>query len=86
MCVFRWPSCLLGLPLGVSTLVALQGALQFEAHLALVAPVRLLVSVVTHVDDHFGIVGKNLATQDIGPAPPRCGPQTASSGPPLLTW
>ena len=34
----------------------------------MVAPVRLLVRVGTHVDDHLGIVGENLATQDTGPA------------------
>ena len=32
------------------------------------APVRLLVGVGTHVDDHLGIVGKNPATEDTGTA------------------
>ena len=33
----------------------------------MVAPVQLLVGVGTHVGDHLGIVGENLATQDTGP-------------------
>ena len=59
---------LVGLLAGVSPHVELQGAFQTEALHALVAPVRLLVVVGPHGDDHIGIVGKNLATQDTGPA------------------
>ena len=46
--------------------VDLQVAFLLKALLALVAPVRLLTGVATHVDDHLGIVGKNLATLDAG--------------------
>ena len=35
---------------------------------ALVAPVRPLAGFCPHVNDHIVIIGKNLATQDTGPA------------------
>ena len=59
---------LVGLLPGVSPHVDLQPGAQTETQHALVAPIRLLDGVGTHVDDHFGIVWKNLATQDTGPS------------------
>ena len=57
-----------GLLPGVNPHVDLQATTLTEALHALVTPVGLLAGVGTHVDGHLGIVGKNLATQDTGPA------------------
>ena len=53
---------------GVNLLVDVQVAAPFEVLHAYVTPVELLTGVGTHVDGHLGSVGKNLATQDTGPA------------------
>ena len=57
-----------GLLPGVNSHVDLQVTALTEALHALATPVGLLTGVGTHVDGHLGIVGKNLATQDTGPA------------------
>ena len=53
---------------GVNPHVDLQVAPLSEALHALVTPVGLLAGVGTHMDGHLGSVGKNLATEDTGPA------------------